>query len=67
MTDKDAIISIINSNLNICADVYGFRHMPACIGCKYKDMDGDDPCWQHRLADTILKAIPMLDIYKEKP
>lgn len=74
MTDKEAILSIINCNFDICANVYENRHNLKCINfcntCIYRDIDKENieynefPCWQHRIADWLLEAIPQFDIFK---
>ena len=70
MNDKEAILSIINANFDICADVYERRHELKCINfctsCDLRDIESEYPCWQHRIADMLLMAIPQFDICKEK-
>ena len=76
MKDKEAILSIIYSNFDICADVYENRHNLKCINfcnsCKYRDIDiqnvefNEYPCWVHRIADMLLGVVPLLDISKKQ-
>lgn len=65
MTDKEAILSIIYSNFDVCSDVYENRHNLRCINfctsCKYRDLEDDYPCWVHRIANVLLEAIPQFD------
>ena len=76
MSDKEAILSLINSNFNVCADVFENyddrkkRRKTAgiypCTFCEHRNSDKDSPfpCWQHRIADYILGVLPMLDVVK---
>ena len=78
MTDKEALLSIISANFNICSqnyDVYENRQKQiekngiyACTFCKYNKIEeeSDYPCWQHNIADWILKVLPQFDICKKK-
>ena len=68
MTDKEAILSIINCNFNFGAHYYKNRHNLKCINlcnsCKYQKIKSEFPCWQHKIADMLLEAIPQFDIAK---
>ena len=78
MTDKEALLSIIDANFNICADVFENyedrqksikeQGIYACTFCEYNKCDKDSyyPCWQHMIADWILEALPQFDIVKKK-
>ena len=69
MTDKQAILEIISTNFDYCADLYEVKDQLTCINlcnsCSYRDVDESRyPCWQQRLADWILKLVPQLKTSK---
>ena len=78
MTEKEAILSLINSNFNICADVFENYEdrkkrikkagIYPCTFCEYRNSDKNNifPCWQHRIADYIIGVLPQLDIVKNQ-
>lgn len=68
MTDKQAIMSIISSQLAVCGDALdaeseGRCFITACSFCPYKDRED---CYVEYITDKILGCIPMLDIYKRR-
>lgn len=69
MTDREAILSIINCYFNVCSNNYGKEDngigITPCTFCRYKELESvlDYLCWQHKIADNILEVIPQLDIY----
>lgn len=76
MTDKEAILSVIDTQFKYCADVYedyekrmkSIKELGiyACTFCEFNrsDKKSEHPCWQHRMTDWLMKVIPQLDISK---
>ena len=65
MTDKEAIKSIIRTNLSLCVyyleNSYKYAELPisACTCCEHREED--DECLFSKCADEILKVVSMPD------
>ena len=71
MTEKEALESIIGSNLLYWESLYPIKDELKCINlcnsCEYKeDSKKDYPCYINKLVDKLIELIPQLDISKLK-
>ncbi len=76
MTDKEAILSIVGSQLSYCETLYPIKNELKCINlcnsCFYKQIDIGKkgslgyPCYVHNITDKLIELIPQLDLNKLK-